>query len=103
MPRLFEMPAPIAGARVVTTDLTPEQFAVTLQQFRLFHGMKQRIEGSWTHTITVLREFFNKPKPVDGSLGGMMEDMQLDEARKQILTRARLALRFPQIAFPFLD
>src|SRR5580700_8494488 len=97
------MPAPVAGAGVVTADLAPEQFAVTFQQLGFLHGMKQGIEGSRTYSITVLRKFFNKPKAIDWSLGSMMKNMQFNEARKQILVRARRAFRFAQIPIPFLD
>lgn len=51
--------------------------------------MQQWVERAGTQFVTVAAEFFDKPQPINGLFRGVVEDMQPDETRVELLIFTR--------------
>jgi hypothetical protein len=47
-----------------------------------FHPLQERIKGAWTDLVAMPTQFADNPLPVDGTLAGMMQNMDFPKAKK---------------------
>jgi hypothetical protein len=66
-------------------------FEDRLQQTAAFQPMQERVKGSGTDAIPVMRQLLHHREPKDGLMGGMYEYMNPYEAKKEfsLMTRHR--------------
>jgi len=47
-----------------------------------FHPLQEGIKGAWTYLVAMPMQFADNPLPVDGTLGGMMQNVDFPKAKK---------------------
>lgn len=69
------------------------------KQSTLFEGMEQRIHGAGAELIAVPGQFFNHPEPKNLALARMVENVQADQARIEVLVSRVFVQHLPETSY----
>ena len=70
--RLLQLTAAGCRDRVVASHFSRANLVITCQHFGLLQGVQERIKRSRAYTVTVLCQFVDQPKAVNGLLRCMV-------------------------------
>jgi hypothetical protein len=68
---------------VVLPEPASHHFSALLKEPEPHQAVEAGIELARTQSITVVSELFQHPQPVNRVLGGVMEDVELDEVHRE--------------------
>jgi predicted hotdog family 3-hydroxylacyl-ACP dehydratase len=75
--------ASAGGDAVVLPELAVHDFSALFQDSPPYQAVEAGIELARAQAIAVMGKLLQHPQPVDSLLGGVMEDVELDEVHRE--------------------